>query len=207
MAFIDRIDESDAIGVTAEMYASERERVGYLPGYAQTFGARPGVYRAWRELAGELTAAMPLRRFELVTLAAARELRSTYCSLAHGSILAAKFLTADDVTQLAKGEFPEALDEQERAVVAFAAKAARGAADITTDDVEHLRSHGLDDAEILDVVLATAARCFFSTVLDATGTQADAVFATQLEPSLLDALTVGRPVAGSDQRREDRPIP
>ncbi|MEJ7698109.1 MAG: hypothetical protein WKF71_00460 [Pyrinomonadaceae bacterium] len=39
---------------------------------------------------------------------------------------------------------------------------------------------GLDDAEILDVVLATAARCFFSTVLDATGTLADAGFAQRL---------------------------
>ena len=45
------------------------------------------------------------------------------------------------------------------------------------------------------VVLATAARCFFSTVLEATGTQADAVYASRLEPVMRDALTVGRPIA------------
>ena len=44
----------------------------------------------------------------------------------------------------------------------------------------------LDDAEILDVVLATAPRCFFSTVLDATGTQADAVYSSRLERVMRD---------------------
>ena len=35
---------------------------------------------------------MDTRRYELATLAAARELRSSYCSLAHGKILAERFL-------------------------------------------------------------------------------------------------------------------
>lgn len=195
MSFTNPIEESDATGATAEMYASEHERVGYLPRYARAFGARPAVYRAWRQLIAEVASALPARRFELVTLAAARELRSTYCSVAHGAILAETFLSVDDVTQLAQGGVPDALDDGERAVVAFAAKAARSAADITAEDVEHVRSHGLDDAEILDVVLATAARCFFSTVLEATGTQADAVYSGRLEPVMRSALTVGRPIA------------
>ena len=195
MSFISAIEEADATGATAEMYASERERVGYLPRYAQVFGARPAVYAAWRGLVTAVASSMPTRRFELVTLAAARELRSTYCSLAHGSILADRFLAAEDVTHLVRGEVPAALDEAERDIVAFAAKATHGAADITADDVERLRAHGLDEAEVLDVVLAVAARCFFSTVLEATGTQADAVYAERLDPALRVALTVGRPIA------------
>lgn len=195
MSFITPIEEPDATGATAEMYASEHERVGYLPRYAQAFGDRPAVYRAWRQLIAEVTSSMPPRRFELVTLAAARELRSTYCSVAHGAILAEKFLAVDDVTQLATGQVPDAFDGGERAVVAFAAKAARSAADITAEDVERVRSHGLDDAEIFDVVLATAVRCFFSTVLEATGTRADAVYSGRLDPVMRDALTVGRPIA------------
>ncbi len=195
MSFTTQIEDADATGATAEMYASERERVGYLPRYAQAFGARPGVYRAWRQLIVEVASSMPARRFELVTLAAARELRSTYCSVAHGEILAEKFLSVGDVTELAQGGVPDALDDGERSVVAFAAKAARSAADITAEDVQGLRSRGLDDGEILDVVLAAAARCFFSTVLEATGTQADAVYSARLEPVMRDALTVGRPIA------------
>jgi hypothetical protein len=44
------------------------------------------------------------------------------------------------------------------------------------------------------VILAGAARCFFSKVLDALGAQSDREFAA-LDPGLLDALLVGRPLA------------
>jgi uncharacterized peroxidase-related enzyme len=192
MSFLATVGEAEATGATADMYARERARVGRLPGYARAFGVRPGVYDAWRLLVGELTAGMPLRRFEIVTVVAARELRSTYCTVAHGTILT-RFLPADDVAKLARGEVPNALDEQERAVVRFAAKAAGSAADITADDVDELRHQGLDDGEILDVVLTTAARCFFSTVLDATGTLADAGSTQGMSGGLRAALTVGRP--------------
>ena len=57
------------------------------------------------------------------------------------------------------------------------------------------RALGLSDEEILDVVLAVAARCFFSTVLEALGVQADPAHRA-LDPKLRAALTVGRPIEG-----------
>jgi hypothetical protein len=48
--------------------------------------------------------------------------------------------------------------------------------------------------DLLDVVLAAAARCFFGKVLDGLGVEPDAAYGA-LEPALRDALTVGRPVA------------
>jgi hypothetical protein len=45
-------------------------------------------------------------------------------------------------------------------------------------------------------VLAAAARSFFSKTLDALGVEPDASYA-ELDPALRDALTVGRPLAGS----------
>lgn len=38
---------------------------------------------------------MDPRRYELATIAAARRLHSSYCTLAHGSVLIDKFLDAD----------------------------------------------------------------------------------------------------------------
>jgi hypothetical protein len=55
----------------------------------------------------------------------------------------------------------------------------------------------LDDAEIFDVAAAAAARCFFSKLLDATGTLPDPVFRDSI-PDLVDTLTVGRPIAEHD---------
>jgi hypothetical protein len=75
----------------------------------------------------------------------------------------------------------------------LADKVAADATSITSADVDQLRQLGLSDAEIVDVVLAAAARCFFSKALDALGVQPDAVYA-ELEPGLREALTVGRPI-------------
>ena len=72
-------------------------------------------------------------------------------------------------------------------------KVATDATAVTQADIERLRGLGLSDADILDVVLAAAARCFFSKVLDAVGCDPDAAF-NELEPELRDALTVGRPI-------------
>ena len=44
------------------------------------------------------------------------------------------------------------------------------------------------------VVLAAAARCFFSKTLDALGVRPDAHYRL-LEPELLEVLVVGRPIA------------
>jgi len=76
----------------------------------------------------------------------------------------------------------------------LAVKVADDATSITEADVDRLRSLGLSDAEVLDVVLAAAARCFFAKVLDAVGAEPDAKYAS-LDPELRDALTVGRPIA------------
>jgi hypothetical protein len=60
--------------------------------------------------------------------------------------------------------------------------------------LQRLRDLGLSDTEIMDVVLAAAARCFFAKTLDALGVRPDASF-RELDPDVLDALVVGRPIA------------
>ena len=62
------------------------------------------------------------------------------------------------------------------------------------DDLRPLRSLGLSEAEIMDVVLAASARCFFSKTLDALGVLPDASYAA-LDPGVREALVVGRPIA------------
>jgi alkylhydroperoxidase family enzyme len=76
----------------------------------------------------------------------------------------------------------------------LAAKVVDNATSVTQEDVDRLRSLGLSDPEIFDVVAAAAARCFYSKTLDALGAQPDAAYA-ELEPGLRDALVVGRPIA------------
>ena len=84
-------------------------------------------------------------------------------------------------------------DPVDRAVMAFARKVALSADAVTQDDVDALKALGLTDTDVLDVVLAAAARSFFSKTLDATGTPPDAAF-NGLPETLRTALTVGRPI-------------
>jgi alkylhydroperoxidase family enzyme len=86
------------------------------------------------------------------------------------------------------------LEPADIAVMDLADKVAHDATSVGPEDVERLRTLGLTDGEILDVVLAAAARCFFSKVLDAVCAEPDHGY-SELEPGLRDALTVGRPIA------------
>ena len=199
MAFIKTIDDEHAEGTLAELYAGARESQGDVPNLMRVFSLHPEVYEAWDRLKSTIAGSMDTRRYELVTLGAARRLRSSYCSLAHGKILAERFVDPAAVREVALGHAAEVLDPAEAAIVAFAEKVAGDATSVTEADVEGLRSHGLDDREIL----AAAARSFFSKTLDATGALADASFA-ELEPELRDALTVGRRIDASP-RSELRP--
>jgi uncharacterized peroxidase-related enzyme len=194
MPFITATPDDQATGAVAEMYEVDRQAFGFLPNLTKGFSLRPDVYAAWRQLNGAIKANMDLRRYELATVAAAKRLRSSYCTLAHGSILLDKFLSADGLRAVVGDRDASELDAVDVAVIALADKVALDAASVTQADIDRLRSLGLTDADILDVVLAAAARCFFSKVLDGLGIEADAKYA-QLDPDLRSALTVGRPIA------------
>jgi alkylhydroperoxidase family enzyme len=86
------------------------------------------------------------------------------------------------------------LDDVEVAVMDLAEQVVRDATAVTQAQIDRLRTLGLSDAEIFDVVAAAAARCFFSKTLDALGVQPDSRFA-ELEPGLRQTLVVGRPIA------------
>jgi uncharacterized peroxidase-related enzyme len=195
MPYIDTVEEGQATGAVAEMYETDRQVFGHLPNLTKAFSLRPDVYAAWRRLNGSVKSNMDLRRYELATLAAARRLRSSYCALAHGSvILNNDFLSPEGVRAVVDGGDSPELDAVDAAVIDLAGKVAVDATTVTEADVDRLRSLGLTDAEILDVVLAAATRCFFSKVLDGLGAEPDARFA-QLDPGVRDALTVGRAIA------------
>jgi uncharacterized peroxidase-related enzyme len=196
MPFVHEVPEDEAEGPAAAMYATDREVFGSLPNFTRGFSLRPEVYAAWRQLNGAIKAGMDLRRYELATLAAARRLRSSYCALAHGSVLANEFLEPEAVRAVVSDHRSAGLDPVDVAIMDLADKVANDATSVTEADLDRLRSLGLDDGEIMDVVLAAAARCFFSKTLDALGIEPDPKYAT-LDAPLREALTVGRPIAAA----------
>jgi uncharacterized peroxidase-related enzyme len=194
MTYIEPVPERDASAELAGHYASDRAPDGAIRNYARAFSHRPDVYTAWKALAATLQERMEPRRYELATLAAARRLRSSYCMLAHGALVAERFEPPATVARIAADHRTAGLSEQEVAVMDLAEQVAADATAVTQADVDRLRALGFGDTEVFEVVAAAALRAFFSKVLDGLGAEPDRTFA-ELDPPLRDALLVGRPIA------------
>jgi uncharacterized peroxidase-related enzyme len=186
-----RGDDPDLREWTEEQTA----RWGYVPNYAAAFASRPAVARAWSALGAAVSHGMDRRRFELATIAAARALRSTYCTAAHSKFL--RDACGDEATMLLIAADPEgtSLDATDRAVMKFARKVALDASSVSQADVDELRAVGLTDNDMADIVFAAAARSFFAKVLDGVGASPDHQLGTAFDPAVAEQLTVGRPIA------------
>jgi uncharacterized peroxidase-related enzyme len=194
MSYLQTVPPEDAAGRVKAMYDQDLAARGQVANYTRAFSARPEVMAGWLALKDAIASGMDPRLYELATVAAATAIRSSYCSLVHGQILATRYYPAEKVASIASGEAGDALDAADAAVVRFAQKVAQEAEKITQEDVDGLRDLGFSDAEVFSVIAAAAARCFFSKVLDATGTLPDAGL-HDLPDQLRSALTVGREIA------------
>lgn len=192
MAYIKTISEERAESLVQDQYQAARKSMGYVPNYIKAFSLHPEVYDAWTNLIGAIRSNMRLRRYELVTFAAAMELKCTYCMLAHGAVLRKNFFSADQLIAVVKDFRNAGLPPEEVALMSFAQKVTTQAHQVSEDDMNELRGYGLSDEEILYVVLACTARNFFSKTLDAVGAIPDDLY-LELEPELLQVLSLGRP--------------
>jgi uncharacterized peroxidase-related enzyme len=158
MLFIDTISPDDANDTLKAMFEQLQGRKDYLPNYAKVFCYRPEVMAAWENLQSTIQQTIDHRRYELVTLAAAQTINSSYCSLAHGQVLSRKYYDDKEVEAIAADSPDSPLDAADRAMMAFARKVARDTSSITQQDIDLLKTHGFDDAEIFDITATAAAR-------------------------------------------------
>jgi uncharacterized peroxidase-related enzyme len=194
MPYLQTVPPEEAAGEVKAMYDKDLAVQGYVANYTRAFSVRPQVLQGWLSLKDAITSGMDPRLYELATVAAATAIRSSYCSLVHGRILATSYYPADKVVSIASDDTGDALDAADAAVVRFARKVAEDAEQITQEDIDELRGRGFSDADVFNIILAAAARCFFSKVLDASGTLPDAAL-HDMPDQLRSALTVGRAIA------------
>jgi uncharacterized peroxidase-related enzyme len=200
MAFVNTIPVGEASGEVRALYERAEARLGYVPNYTKLFSLRPALYDAWSNLLTKSRGQLDARRYELVTFAAARAMRSSYCLLAHGSTLRKQFYSAAQLTAITSDLTTAELDPAETVMMQFADQVARDASAITDADVQRLREHGFSDTEIFDIAAVAAARCFFSKLLDALGAEPDAAY-LELEDQLREHLTLGRPIGQAPVER------
>jgi uncharacterized peroxidase-related enzyme len=193
MSYIDTISLEEATGDVREMYERQQGAWGYVPNYAKSFSHRPEVMARWGKLLAELQRPMDKRRLEMITFAAAHELKHSSCSLAHGNALT-PFFTNAEICAIAEGRAVESITEAEQEMMRFARLVARDASTVDASDVERLKDRGFSDAEVFDIAAVAAGRAFFTKILDAVGSLPDAGFMS-LDEDLRAPLTVGRPIS------------
>ncbi len=158
--------------------------------HERAFAEHPEAYAAWRQLVTAVKSGMDERRYELVTLAAAKRLRSSYCCLAHGTILDETF--GEPVAEIVRDHHTAGLSEVDVAVMDLAERVVDDATSIDDRELDRLRELGLTEKEVMDVVLAAAARCFFSKTLDALDVRADRVIAMSIRRSATRSSSAAR---------------
>jgi uncharacterized peroxidase-related enzyme len=204
MAFIETTIPDETRGAARAMLERQQRHYGYVPNYARVFTDRADVMDLWADLLAGIRRHIEPRRFELVTFAAALELRSSYCALAHGKVLRDRILPPEQLRALVAGD-DTAFPEDEVAMMDLARKVIADASSVTQEDVDRLRRAGLGDDEIFDVVAAAAARAFFAKLCDALGALPDATF-LEMEEALRAPLTVGREISAQAPARLEEAV-
>ncbi len=196
MSILHTTSEAEAVGATAAAYAADCAALGYVPSHTRALALNPEAFEAWKALQSSIAGSMGMRRFELVTLAAALGLESRHCRLAHGN-KALKYIDEQELLRIARDYRHAGLNEAEVAMMDYAVKLGTEAAAMDEDDSKRLREAGFTDREIVDITLAAAARNYLSRILLALAVDIDVPpqLSEQMRRALLDPIDSMRAAA------------
>lgn len=168
MSIVATPSASEATGLVVELYQEDLEEQGYVASHTAVMAVNPEAVRAWEGLIRTIALPLGKRRYELITLAAARGLRSRHCLLAHGARTLA-FIDEPELVRIARDYRDADLSDAEVAMMAFAERVSQDAYAMTDEDSRRLREHGFSDSEIVNIALAAAARNYYSRAIQAPG--------------------------------------
>ena len=172
MSILRTISENEATGDIAAIYAEDVADLGYVPSHTKVMALNAEAYRAFEALARSIAKPLGLRRYELVTLAAAEAIGSSACRFAHAR-KSLKIMAPDEVLRVISDYRTAGLSTAEVAMMDFAAALSRDSSAMTSEDSQQLRDLGFTDRDILDIALAAGLRNFFSRTLHALAVEVD----------------------------------
>ncbi|ANY77611.1 alkylhydroperoxidase [Microvirga ossetica] len=191
--FLQTIEEDEATGRVAEIYEKQKAQLGFVMEAAKCFTARPDLLPIYTDFSDRIRAgfSLGLREWRLITLIAAKQIPSTYCSHVYGKQLIDD-LGSKEAVLAVQSDFRKAgLPDKDVAMLSYAEKVAQDASGISQTDIDALRAAGFSDRQICDIALCAAFRCFVSRFFDAVGAGTEPAFIDSDE-SFRSAMTVGR---------------
>jgi uncharacterized peroxidase-related enzyme len=192
--FIGTIDEKDATGAIAEIYQDEAKALGFVMEGTKCWTALPHIAPMVEHLlhAARSNFSLGLVNWRLITLIAAKQIPSTYCSHVYSKLLVNDLGSKEKVFAIQHDFRTAGLAAKTVAMLAYAEQIARDASLITEDDIAALRKHGFSDREIADIAFCASYRCFMSRFFDAVGAMPESTWLDP-DPTFRTAMTVGKP--------------
>ena len=180
------------------LYDVDTADSGYVWNVSRLWAYQPETVKRLFELmsAAFKPSGLSFRQRGILVTAAASTLGDSYCSLAWGGKLA-NATEPDLAASVLRGTDDE-LNEQERAMAAWARKVVTDPNSTTPTDVQALRDAGLNDEQIFAITTFVALRVAFSTVNDALGAHPDPQLVANLPKEVVDAVTFGRPASPAE---------
>ncbi|MEP7274505.1 MAG: peroxidase-related enzyme [Acidobacteriota bacterium] len=154
------------------LFRKARERIGFVPNVFRVYSFRPERLTAWfahyKQL-HEPTEHLGAAEREMIAVAVSMVNRCLYCLVAHGAALREALgdpILADRITL----DYRRAgLDERLTAILDYAVKLTTTPHECLEADIVHLRSLGLTEEEVWDVIEIAAMYNFTNRMAHATG--------------------------------------
>ena len=181
------VRNEDAKALLGELYEQDRAANGYVRNVSRAWSYRPELADPWQQILKTIRSNLRLRPFELITLAASREIGCVYCMLAHGAVLRKNGFTAQQLIAILEDYHNAGLTPLEVHMMDYASKISGEGSSDTQASFDQLRQDGLDDQQITDIALAAVARNFISRFFQAVGAESDLELQQQ-EPELWNYL-------------------
>ena len=189
------LDDAKMTPPARALYDEDTAESGYVWNVSRLWAYQPETVNRLFELMSEAfrPSGLGFRQRGILVTAAASTLGDSYCSLAWGGKLASA--TEPDLAASVLRGTDDELNEQERAMAAWARKVVKDPNSTTPTDVQALRDAGLNDEQIFAITTFVALRVAFSTVNDALGAHPDPQLVKSLPKEIVDAVGYGRPAS------------
>jgi uncharacterized peroxidase-related enzyme len=142
-----------------ELYASMREKPGFVPNVYRAHSLRPQQLRGFMALYDSIMtdeSGLSKAEREMIAVAVSAQNHCFYCLVSHGAVL--RIRSGDPILAdtIAANYRAANLTPRQRAMLDLAVKITNASDTVGDEDIEGLRAHGFSDADIMDIVQTAA---------------------------------------------------
>jgi uncharacterized peroxidase-related enzyme len=148
------------------------QRIGFLPNVARLLGVTPSHFVGWWRYFDDLMrgpSGLSKTQREMIAVVISAESHCPYCLAAHAAALRLRTKDAAFADRLAVNYRQVGLESRDRALLDFAVKLTKTPEECGPSDLEHLRTFGYNDEDLLHIVEVTAIFNYNVRLATATG--------------------------------------